>query len=181
MTSKEQKMRFAISVVLALCFSGPVIADGLLNIEGLSIQQQEEIKKNVERMKGKITPDTINEYTTLGTAIGKAISTTAQELGIAVNEFSTTPVGKISIGIIAWKLIGEDLMQIVVGGIVLIVGVVYWIRLFNKMCLIREIHYTDDKKTSVEHYEEGDCDITRCVMLFVLFSIICISQMIMWT
>lgn len=181
MTSKKQKMRFAISVVLVLCFSGPVIADGLLNIEGLSIQQQEEIKKNVERMKGKITPDTINEYATLGTAIGKAISTTAQELGIAVNEFSSTPVGKISIGIIAWKLIGQDVIQIVVGAIMLIGGIAYWVRFFNKMCLIKEIHYTDGKKTSIEHYTEGDCDITRCVMLLVLFGIILISQMIMWT
>jgi hypothetical protein len=50
-----------------------------------------------------------------GEKLGKIIGDVCKELGIQANEFIKTPAGKLTVGLIVWKVIGEDLWDIVGG------------------------------------------------------------------
>lgn len=54
----------------------------------------------------------VEQWVNIGTAIGSGLAASAKQLGIAANQFATTPVGKITIFLIAWHFIGNTLLHI---------------------------------------------------------------------
>lgn len=56
----------------------------------------------------------------LGTNMGKAAVATAKEVGMAANEFVNTPLGKITMGIVIFKVMGAEVMSFVTGGFILV-------------------------------------------------------------
>jgi len=67
----------------------------------LDLEQQEDKKEPV-------TADTIARYETMGVALGKSLNALVKELGVTINEFIKTPVGKLSAGVLLWKLVIYD-------------------------------------------------------------------------
>lgn len=67
---------------------------------------------------------------------GRAFTIAARELGITVNEFLATPAGKLTAGLIIWKVMGASLVKILFGiffvGTGLTVARVIYKRLFTK-------------------------------------------------
>lgn len=73
-----------------------------------------------------------------------------KEIGIAVNEglraineqtaaFGKTEVGKFTMFIIAYKVIGQDLIQFAIGFPLLLVGIGFFVWSFYKNCITRKI------------------------------------------
>ena len=64
----------------------------------------------------------------LGANMGKAMVAAAKEIGVAANEFSETNLGKITVAIVVYKLIGESLIGFVVGFLLLVFffGIALW-------------------------------------------------------
>lgn len=54
------------------------------------------------------------EWAEVGSSIGKGLVATANEMGVAVNDFARTPVGKIAVALIVWKVAGGDIIHVVV-------------------------------------------------------------------
>jgi hypothetical protein len=50
-----------------------------------------------------------------GEKLGRVIGDVCKQLGIQANEFIKTPAGKLTVALIVWKVIGEDLWDIVGG------------------------------------------------------------------
>lgn len=59
------------------------------------------------------TAKRVEEWVNIGTAIGSGLAASAKQLGIAANQFATTPVGKITIFLIAWHFLGNTILHIV--------------------------------------------------------------------
>ena len=51
----------------------------------------------------------------LGTNMGRAAVGAAKEIGMAANEFVSTPLGKVTMGIVIYKVIGKDIIKFVMG------------------------------------------------------------------
>ena len=71
------------------------------------------------------------EWVEIGSGIGQGMAATAKEMGVAVNEFAATPVGKFTMIIIAWHFFGDAVTEIVVhffgGGLFLsIAWIIAW-------------------------------------------------------
>ncbi len=113
-----------------LCFSLPAFAEVNVNIEGLTEAQKAQLVLQAEQMKKeaqkpqqsfgeKITevanPQKVSEWVDLGKNMGLAIAAVAKELGVATDEFLKSNTGKIAITLIAWKVIGKDVLHIVGG------------------------------------------------------------------
>ena len=47
--------------------------------------------------------------------MGKAAVGAAREIGVAANEFVGTPLGKITMGVVIYKVVGEEIISAVVG------------------------------------------------------------------
>ena len=67
------------------------------------IQQIAEKNSNNVPIVGNITPEKLDQFAQTGANIGKGLAAAAKEIGVAVNEFVQTPVGILTVGLIAWQ------------------------------------------------------------------------------
>lgn len=74
------------------------------------------------------TVEKAKEWVVFGKEIGVVLATVCKELSIGVNDFVKTPVGKITMYMIVWKVMGQDIWHIV-GGLgmwVLVTSILIW-------------------------------------------------------
>jgi hypothetical protein len=125
----------------------------------------------------------MGEWGAVGQGIGVALISAAKELGVAANEFATTPLGKIATGIIVYKMIGEDVLGGFFGTFVLLVGFYWGIRLLRGSAKYTyEIKQTpvlwglwtrNVRVISGEIRTSGD-DITMAILGGVMLAVSCI-------
>lgn len=142
--------KFLIAVVASLAFctthaaadtgggiSVKAVADA--GFSNLSAEQQAEVLKQVTTMQQKAptgrpaaTVDTVDKWVNIGERIGKMMGGAAKEVGVAVNEFVKTDVGRWTMMLVIWNYIGNDLVHIFIhiGGAI-IVWVIGFSVIFN--------------------------------------------------
>lgn len=122
--------KFLMITLLALSTTA-FAAEDYVKTTGLSAQQQAEIALQVAKMKSdKSEPVAISEtvrheamaWTDLGANMGKAMVGAAKEVGVAANEFSQTDLGKVTVAIVAYKIVGKDVLAAVLGTGILVFG-----------------------------------------------------------
>ena len=86
------------------------------------IQQIAEKNSNNVPIVGNITPEKLDQFAQTGANIGKGLAAAAKEIGVAVNEFVETPVGILTVGLIVWHVIGDDIKGILGGILVWVIG-----------------------------------------------------------
>lgn len=180
--------------IFCLLFATVSFAESIaqINLSGLSeeqraqlVMQAEQMKKSadVDAEKSKQIVEMANEYTQLAENISAVIVTVAGKVGIAADEFLKSTSGKITVGLIFWKMAGKDLsgmiIHIVVGVGLFFIMMPIWIYMFRRLCLIqsieiqvpeegfkrkKEITYMDGRNDSVQ--------IMRFIMLVVLVGLI---------
>lgn len=113
----------------------PMLAFGQnLDLRGLNERQIAELQAQASKMKSpENVSATVRQEATawaeLGANIGTAMVSAARELGVTANEFSQTSLGKVVTLIIVYKVIGKDILGVVVGSFILLFGfgVVLWL------------------------------------------------------
>ena len=99
------------------------------DLSKLTPAQQAEVLANIEKMakpeeKAKNISETARHETEkwaeLGGNMGKAAVGAAKEIGMAANEFIATPLGKVTMGVVIYKVIGKDIIKFIVGGAILV-------------------------------------------------------------
>ncbi|AJF40800.1 hypothetical protein AVV29_gp032 [Vibrio phage phi 3] len=88
-----------------------------------------------------VTVEKISKYAEASKGFAEALGVAARELGVATNEFIATPAGKLTVGIVMWKVLGEDIQAWVSFLLFIIIGGVATRALVNKV--------------SIDHYEEA--------------------------
>lgn len=97
-----------------------------VDISNLPKEERAEIlaKTMVSEQKTQTPiPEQAKQWAELGTAIGTGIVATAQQLGVAANDFAKTDLGKITVVILIWKYIGKEIKGVVVGLLILLLGI----------------------------------------------------------
>lgn len=72
--------------------------------------------------KAATTAENVDKWVDTGERIGRMFQGAAKEIGVAVNDFVKTPVGMMTMGVIVWKYMGRDLLQVAVAGAFFITG-----------------------------------------------------------
>jgi len=93
----------------------------------LSDEQKAQVQKMVADLEAK-KPDNISataraeteKWVELGGNMGKAAVGAAKELGMAANEFVATPLGRVTMGVVIYKVIGKDIIGMIVGGCIVV-------------------------------------------------------------
>ena len=70
-----------------------------------------------------MTEDKVEKWVKIGSNIGQGLAGAAKEVGVAVNDFATTPVGKLTMMLIVWHMIGAQLIHVFGGVMIWIVGI----------------------------------------------------------
>lgn len=87
------------------------------------------------------SPEKIDKWIDVGTRIGQMMGGAAKEVGIAVNEFVKTPVGKWTMALIIWNYMGTMIVHVFGGVVVLVFGTLA-LRYF--MARLNPVEYTYD-------------------------------------
>jgi len=86
-----------------------------------------------------------NTWAQVGQGLGQGLVAMAREMGVAVNEFAGTTVGKIATVMLLWHYMGNDLMRLAAGFVVAVVGLGYLRWLMNHQ-FPTEIRYSETEK-----------------------------------
>jgi hypothetical protein len=187
--------RFAMALVAASLLFVPAMASAQattapakVDTAGLSDAQIAEVAATAERLKAETpedlrnareTVERMNQYVEIGKGLGSGIGAAAKELGVAVNDFAKTPVGKITMALIVFKVAGGQIIGILGGSIWFLVMIPLWIHYFNRICnpITVETEYDKESgkriRTTKRGPEPGNGDIAayRGIMLLVLIVI----------
>ena len=174
-------MKRILAVLLVLC----PMAWAELDTSGLSPEQLSRLKIQAEQMRANQEVDNTKKYIEMGQMIGQALSSSAKEMGVAVNEFAQTPVGKMVAALVIWRFFGRDAMHFLFGGLFLLVFVPLWIYLYRRMCLIKSAKYGAGfwifRAKEYIYYDNADVGDARVGMIALLLILIAASQGIMWS
>lgn len=98
-----------------------------LDLSKLTTQQKADLMKQAAQMEtaknsgaSEAAREEINKWSELGVGMGKAAVSAAKEIGVAANDFVQTPLGKITMAIVVYKIMGKDLIKALVGGSILV-------------------------------------------------------------
>lgn len=89
--------------------------------ERVYVKQQLQDPADLKSLKS--TASAVGEWAELGTRVGVGIASAAKELGIAAAEFSQTPIGKVIVAVLVFKMVGKTVILSIVGLSLLIVSI----------------------------------------------------------
>lgn len=132
----------AKALFVATALSGALFLHNLayadIDMRGLTEEQKAQLALQAAQMKKqnspfgvepeKIKPEDVNEWVDLGKNVALAFTTVAKELGVAADEFLKSNTGKITIVLIAWKIMGKDVLGIFGGSVawVVLATIIIW-------------------------------------------------------
>jgi len=171
-----------------MSFAG-IDTDDLGDFNKLSPTQKAEIvaqiakasEQNTKYGINKIpdTPEQLQKWAEVGSAVGKGLVATARELGVEVNEFAKTGVGKLAIVLLVWNVLGSDIIHIVGGIMWFLIALPMWMYYFRKLCVVKSIEYNEKgKKSKVVYFGKGEVEEARITMTIAIVIIIAIGMVI---
>ena len=170
-----------ILVLPVMLFAG---SQSSISAETLSKMSDRERIKVLDLIKKENEPmgipmpssaEEVEKWSNIGNAVGKALSSTAKEMGIAVNDFSKTDVGFLVTFLIVWHFFGSMVVHILSGLFILLIGILF---LRYSMNVSRNYEWKKVNDKEVKVYERID-DVTGWV--FAFFLLIVISTVVIFT
>lgn len=172
-------------VALAMSLSVSAFAGGSwVDTSELTKEQAAEVALQVEKIKSQKTSATspvetisatarkeASAWGELGGNVGKALVGAAKEVGVAANDFASTPLGTVVTAIVVYKLIGVAMIKLIVGsGILLFGGSIVTYLMFTRF---GEVKYEVkpylfglwNRKVVVERNEDDDALSRRMLSL----------------
>lgn len=153
-------MKYVLSTILLMMICiGPAFADRIIfNTDDLSDAQVAAIEASASKAKAEFllnnsntailnNPDTLLKYVEIGEGIAKGLGAAARELGVATNEFLTTPAGMLVVIGIAWHIIGPGIIIAVIGLPLLLAITMYTGNRWAKSMRINSYTVNDKGKT----------------------------------
>lgn len=133
-----------------LVCTAPAHADGLTTdsvhaagFNNLTEQQKAAIITQIAEQAAPVanvpTAAKVGEWVDIGQKIGQGLGSAAKEVGVAVNQFVETPVGKWTMALIVWKFMGNVVVHLIGGIMIMLVGttmVIYFARRYNSATVI---------------------------------------------
>jgi hypothetical protein len=126
-----------VLVSLALLFATSTFSafGSTVDVSKLTPEQVAQVQKQVSDLSSapvNVSASVRKEaeaWGELGANMGKAMVGAAKEVGVASTEFAQTGLGKVVVAIVAYKVVGRDILKIVFGSLVLLVGysIAFWL------------------------------------------------------
>lgn len=129
--------KFLALVLMAMSISAYAAQSTVVDLSKLSpearqavMQQVNELEKSPTNISATVRKEA-EAWGDLGANMGKAMVGAAKEVGVAANEFSQTPLGQVVVFLAAYKIVGQDVLGVIVGSLIMLVGYSLAIWLFT--------------------------------------------------
>jgi len=190
---KNRLVWMVLVLLLVLSTASRVFAGSCdqLQVPGMTDSQLIDLKKKCVDMAGNITAvgttsvNDLSQYAELGQKYGIALSEVAKSIGVTVNELAQTPVGQFMLVMVAYKVMGSDLLGIAGSFLWFTIMIPLWVYMFHRMVLsTRSVKETLDSSGKLSsrvinpvNWNEAPAVIAIVMMFVMLF--ICVSGFIM--
>ena len=115
----------------------------LINYQNLLKASQQQAKSFDV---GNMTPDNLNKYAETGKAFGEAFKSCWGAISDDAEKFAQSDAGKITMFLVAWKIMGEDAIGVVnnlvhytFGGLAYIVFISVWVYMYRRCTQTRYV------------------------------------------
>lgn len=124
------------------------VPKSMLTQDQISQLNQNNIKNNVSSWAG------------VGKEVGEAVNSSLSAITTQTNNFAQTGVGKVTVAIVVWKVLGDQIVHLVFGLIEMVVFLPLWIWSYRRTCLDRRIKvkggfFSNDKEWEVVKYKDN--------------------------
>ena len=83
---------------------------------------------------GDVNPSVVSEWVQVGEDIGTAMITVASKLGVSGDELLKSTSGKITIGLIVYKVAYDDIIKVLSSSCLILFGIPLWLFYVNRFC-----------------------------------------------
>ncbi len=177
------KILYLVLIIMFMFISSVYArSDIMVDLEKLSPHARNEILDMQKGDSNMPKPDEWKKWAEIGKGIGLAIGETAKVLNTEVNAFVKTPAGMITVGLITYKVIGQDIKRIVLGIPFWMIVTTLIILSFRRFHMTERVVIKNDKKetTSVQyieryHWANGEARAASAVAhggAFILLSLV---------
>lgn len=134
----------------------------LLLFQTMALAQQNEETVSIprsqltEQQKAQYAQDKTRSWVGMGKEIGEAVNSSMQAITTQSNNFAQTPVGKLTVLIVIWKVVGDQLLHVVGALLELLIFVPIWIWSYRRTCMTRRNKTGKDTWQVVEYQPRGD-------------------------
>lgn len=105
---------------------------------------------NAEHLNQAQTQTQVSHYIGIGKEIGEAVKNGLESVVDVSNKFANTPVGHFTMAMIAWKILGRDLLHVVIGIPLYLMLLTIWFYFVRRLFLGRWVkRYVDGKRQHV--------------------------------
>jgi hypothetical protein len=119
-----------------------------ISTQGLTAEQVAQLQKQAAEMSQNpantavLVREEAEAWADLGGKIGQAMVGAAKEVGMAANEFAQTGLGRVVVAIVVYKVIGQEVLGLFFGSLILLVGIPVFLRiLFDKTFFADHVEY----------------------------------------
>jgi hypothetical protein len=138
-------------------------------------QQRLEISNaQIEELQKKI--DTYGKWVGVGGEIGTAVKEGLSAVVDVADKFGKTDVGRFTMILIAWKVVGKDVVGIVLGLIFFITLTIIIVKVYKRVCMPRKVLTENPgfmkypkKYEVIEPSVEGEESVWMTIILLVVF------------
>jgi hypothetical protein len=130
-------------------------------LTGLGMSQDEEMvsipkSKLTDQQKAELKIESTQSWVGMGKEIGEAVNSSMAAITAQSNNFAQTPVGKLTVFIVIWKVVGDQVIHVAGGLIEVLVFVPIWIWSYRRTCMTRSIRTGKDTWERIEYTARGD-------------------------
>ena len=175
-----KKMMLALGMLICLSVPSHATNCDSLQVSGVPDSVLIDLKKKcvdaTNQASPAVTASQVSEYAELGKNYGIALSEVAKSVGSTVNDLAQTPVGKFMLVMVAYKVMGQDLIGVVGGFVWFCVMLPLWTYMFHRLVLKNRTYrdyiesYAKDDKPKVvrREYDALKYDSDIGVMAFFM-------------
>ncbi len=110
-----------------------------VNASDLTAQQLAKIKTDQELQELEKKVETYGKWVGVGNEVGVAVKESLSAVVDVADKFGKTEVGKFTLVMVAWKIMGKDIVRIIIGLIFIIVSTWFIIYSFRTTCIERKV------------------------------------------
>lgn len=149
--------------------------------ETITVNKKDLSPELIQQLETKKKLEVYSEWAGFGKEIGGAIKEGLTAVKDVAVDFSKTDVGTFTMVLIAWKVVGQDVLGLIVGTFVFLIGVPIIIWSYRKICIPQKICTKDNGWFKSKEYEvvevSDDVNIGGAAMLhgFAFFLLVVIT------
>jgi len=145
-------------ILMLLCLAAPLAAqqtDSLVTVPASMLTAAQRATIDEQSLNARMKA--YGQWVGLGKEVGEAVNGSLSAVTAQANNFANTNVGKITVALVVWKVIGWQATQLVVGCVLFVVFLICWQWAFRKLALDHSVLIKINADKSKEYrIIEGD-------------------------